>query len=95
VSNHVVLRVNLVEEETAFLGAVHDVIRCILAEKDGRTLIDIAEAAGVHPTTFSRWKLSDRNPDPFGASMKSLSAIFRELDRIEAPTPEQAELHAA
>jgi hypothetical protein len=48
-----VLRVNAVEEETTFLGAVHDVIRCILAEKDGRTLIDIAEAVGAETKTIS------------------------------------------
>jgi hypothetical protein len=48
-----VLRVNAVEEETAFLGAVHEVIRCILADKDGRTLIDIAETIGVEVKTIS------------------------------------------
>lgn len=41
-SNHV-LRVNAVEEETAFRRAVHDVIGLILNEEPGRTLIDIAE----------------------------------------------------
>jgi hypothetical protein len=48
-----VLRVNAVEEETTFLGAVHEVIRCILADKDGRTLIDIAETIGVEVKTIS------------------------------------------
>lgn len=48
-----VLRVNVVEEEAAFLSAVHDVIRCILAEKPGRTLIDIADAIGAEVKTIS------------------------------------------
>lgn len=50
----------------------------------------ICTAAGVHPTTFSRWKKSDRNPDPIGASLKSLSLIDAELRRREAPTSEAA-----
>jgi hypothetical protein len=45
---------------------------------------EVCQNAGVHPTTFSRWKLSDRNPQPIGATIKSLSAITDELDRLEA-----------
>lgn len=40
--------------------------------------------AGVHPTTFSRWKLSARNSDPIGASLKSLTAIDTALRSLEA-----------
>jgi hypothetical protein len=47
------LRVNAVEEEELYLSAVHDVIRCILADKDGRTLIDISETIGVEVKTIS------------------------------------------
>lgn len=39
--------------------------------------------AGVHPTTFSRWKLSERNPDPVGATMTSLSKIDEAMSRYE------------
>lgn len=45
---------------------------------------ELCQNAGVHPTTFSRWKLSERNPQPIGATLKSLSAITQELDRAEA-----------
>jgi len=48
-----VLRVNPVEEEARYLNAVHEVIRCILADKPGRTLIDIAETIGAETKTIS------------------------------------------
>jgi transcriptional regulator with XRE-family HTH domain len=54
------------------------------AAKLGLTISQVCDAAGVHPTTFSRWKKSERNPEPVGATLKSLSAITQELDRLEA-----------
>jgi hypothetical protein len=45
---------------------------------------DLCLEAGVHPTTFSRWKLSEKNPQPIGATIKSLSALTEVLDRLEA-----------
>ena len=48
-----VLRVNLVEEETLYRDAVHEVIRCILADKPGRTMIDIGEQIGAEVKTIS------------------------------------------
>lgn len=47
------------------------------------SISDLCEAADIHPTTFSRWKLSERNPDPIGATLKSLTALTQELDRRE------------
>lgn len=44
---------------------------------------EVCSQAKVHPTTFSRWKKSDRNPQPIGATIKSLSAITDVLDRLE------------
>lgn len=51
-SSHV-LRVNAVEEERLFRHAVHEVVALILADKPGRTLIDIAEAIDVSVKTIS------------------------------------------
>lgn len=48
-----VLRVNAVEEERLFLVAVHRVIARILAEQEGRTLLDIAEAINADKKTIS------------------------------------------
>jgi len=53
VSDNHVLRVNAVEEEKRYLEAVHQVIACILAEKPGRTLIEIADAIDVDKKTVS------------------------------------------
>lgn len=41
----------------------------------GLPMSQVCDAAGVHPTTFSRWKRSERNPKPVGASLKSLAAL--------------------
>lgn len=47
------LRINCVEEEKLYLEAVHAVIACILAQKAGRTLTDVAEAIDVERKTIS------------------------------------------
>lgn len=44
---------------------------------------EVCRVAGVHPTTFSRWKRSEKNPQPIGATIKSLSALTEALDRLE------------
>jgi hypothetical protein len=44
---------------------------------------EVCSQAKVHPTTFSRWKKSERNPHPIGATIRSLSAITEVLDRLE------------
>ena len=44
---------------------------------------DLCRQANVHPTTFSRWKLSEKNPVPIGATIKSLCALTEVLDRLE------------
>ncbi|HEU4805190.1 MAG TPA: helix-turn-helix transcriptional regulator [Nitrobacter sp.] len=48
-----VLCVNGAQEKADFLSAVHKVIACVLADKPGRTLIDIAEAIDVTVQTIS------------------------------------------
>lgn len=54
------------------------------AAKLGLSINDVCQEARVHPTTFSRWKKSEKNPQPIGATLKSLSAITDVLDRLEA-----------
>ena len=53
------------------------------ARAAGTNMTQICEAAGIHPTTFSRWKRSERNPEPIGASLRSLSAIDAALKALE------------
>lgn len=50
----------------------------------GVSISALCTEAGVHPTTFSRWKLSEKNPEPIGATIKTLSALTVELERLEA-----------
>lgn len=44
---------------------------------------ELCRQANVHPTTFSRWKRSEKNPEPIGATIRSLSALTDALDRLE------------
>ena len=44
---------------------------------------ELCRQANVHPTTFSRWKMSEKNPAPIGATIRSLSALTDALDRLE------------
>lgn len=62
----------------------------IIASIEGRaakldlSISELCQAAGVHPTTFSRWKKSEKNTQPIGATIKTLSAITDALDRMES-----------
>jgi hypothetical protein len=47
------------------------------------SISELCQQAKVHPTTFSRWKKSERNPQPIGATLKSLSSLTDVLDRLE------------
>ena len=47
-------------------------------------ITEICRRANVHPTTFSRWKKSDRNPAPIGATLSSLAKIEAVLLAAEA-----------
>lgn len=58
------------------------------AKKLGVSISQLCKGAGVHPTTFSRWKLSEGNPDPVGANLKSLTAIDAALTEREATAAE-------
>lgn len=49
------------------------------------TIRQVCIEAGVHPTTFSRWKKSERNPDPQGANLKLVGQLYEALDRLAHP----------
>lgn len=55
------------------------------ARAAGVNIAELCREAGVHPTTFSRWKLSEGNPEPVGATIKSLSALTEVLSKLERP----------
>lgn len=64
--------------------------QAILAALEARAKVlglPIAEAcrrAGIHPTTFSRWKLSEKNPDPKGATINSVGRLEKVIADHEA-----------
>ena len=49
----------------------------------GLTMLYVCEQAGVHQTTFSRWKASDQNHTPMDAKLGSLNKIDEVLGRLE------------
>lgn len=60
------------------------------ARASGLAMSEVCRRANIHPTTFSRWKLSERNPYPVGATIKSLSALDEVLREAESPQPKAA-----
>ena len=61
----------------------------------GLSMRRVCVHAGVHPTTFSRWKRSARNPDPIGANLKTIEELYRALEELTAPPRRQRRRAAA
>ena len=58
-----------------------------LEERAKRIALPMSEAckrAGIHPTTFSRWKLSERNPEPTGATIPMVARLQAVIAAAEA-----------
>lgn len=55
----------------------------------GVSIRRVCTLAGVHPTTFSRWKKSERNPDPIGANLKTIQQLYAALDSLTQSTPKR------
>lgn len=53
------------------------------AKRVGMTMGEACTKANLHPTTFSRWKLSEKNPTPVGANLSSLSRLQAVLAEAE------------
>lgn len=52
----------------------------------GLSISEACRRAEIHPTTFSRWKLSDKNPSPKGATIQSvgkLEAVIAAAERAK------------
>lgn len=47
------------------------------------TIRDLCEQAGIASSTFSRWKRSDKNPEPIGATLTSLRKLEGALQHFE------------
>lgn len=53
------------------------------AKAAGLTIRDACVRADLHPTTFSRWKLTDRNSKPVNANFASLSRLREVVEAAE------------
>lgn len=56
----------------------------------GVSVSAVCARANVHPTTFSRWKKTARNPEPIGATFKSIEKLEEALRDITAARRQQA-----
>lgn len=52
------------------------------ARNAGISIREVCIRAGVHPTTFSRWKRSEKNPEPMGASLHAIGDIYSAIDQL-------------
>ena len=48
------------------------------------SIAELCRRAGIHPDTFHNWKKTERNPNPPGANLHSIGALYGELDKIDA-----------
>ncbi len=49
----------------------------------GVTIDALCRKADVAPSTFSRWKPSERNPQPTSATLHSIGKLYDALDQFE------------
>ena len=48
------------------------------------SIAELCRRAGISPDTFFKWRKTPRNPNPPGANLHSIEALYRELNKIEA-----------
>jgi len=60
------------------------------AKAAGLTIGEACRRADLHPTTFSRWKLSEKNRRPVGANLDSISRFRAVVEAAEQATSRQA-----
>ncbi len=42
----------------------------------------VCQRAGVHPSTFFRWKKTKTNPEPVGANLSTINKLYEALSEI-------------
>ncbi|MEA3264928.1 MAG: hypothetical protein U9R07_15740 [Pseudomonadota bacterium] len=48
------------------------------------SIATVCGKAGVNPTTFSRWKKSERNPNPTSATLRAIEKLYDALSHFES-----------
>jgi len=54
------------------------------AKAHGLRIGHLCDRAGVHRTSFSRWKQSRCNPNPSSPKLESITKLTRVLDALDA-----------
>lgn len=62
----------------------------VRARQVGLPMSEVCRRAGIHPTTFSRWKLSDKNQQPKGASIPSVAKLEAVISQAESRSEQGA-----
>lgn len=62
----------------------------------GVSIDAVCRKAGVAPSTFSRWKPTEKNPEPISATLRSIGKMYDALALIESerPRPRRAKVAA-
>lgn len=60
----------------------------------GIPINELCRQAELHPTTFSRWKRSERNPRPVGMTLSSMAALDAALKKLESARAQPSEAAA-
>lgn len=61
----------------------------------GLTIAEACSRAALHPTTFSRWKASEKNPSPVNATLGSINRLRAVVDAAEADHARNSQAQAA
>lgn len=48
------------------------------------SIAELCRRAGISRDTFFKWRKTPQRPNPPGANLHSIEALYRELDKIEA-----------
>lgn len=48
------------------------------------SIAELCRRAGIHSDTFHNWRKTERNPNPPGANLHSIEALYRELGKVDS-----------
>lgn len=81
-------------DQQQIIASIEERARRLRVKNPDLSMGEICRRAEIHPTTFSRWKLSDRNPEPVGAtltSLKKIEDVIAAAEQLQGITPPAAD----